>query len=747
MEGNDMGRYLKGKVKFLKIRYLVFCIFYIMGIIYTNKTVIAESFTETELEQEDDNGIWEEEFKPSNVDGPIFSMNAGFYTEEITLTITSKEHNSYVLYTLDGSIPSESNPLAKVYDKPIMIGEKALRETNSSYFCGTVIRAVVVLENGNTSDIYTNTYFVHPNIFEKYKLPVVSLTTEPANLYDYEIGLFNHIEERGREWEKTANFEFFTTEGARVLAQSIGIRLHGGASRSFPFKSFRLYARKEYDTNKKLEYDFFSNSLITARTKNGTAKEITSFKRLILRNGGNEGDAWDSTMFRDILIQSSMTNTNLDLQAFLPTVTFLNGEFYGIMNIIERQDEKYISAHYNVPEEKVAIYDFWYDENGAQQTELVSGRDKDLDFYHNMMAFIKNNDLSIEKNYLQVKEWMDVDNYIDYLVVQIYTGNTDWPGNNCRAWRVSTNYNSDAPYGLDGRIRWLLFDTDFGLGLYDSPVTKDTLSQALVEGKKDWPNQDGSTLLFRSLIKNEEFKEKFIIRFLDLVNTNFSEKEMNEKINILSPLYSTSMNEFKNRYYKMGDYEYNVERLRDYITKRVNAARFMLNGYFKLGRFYNLNIHIQDDSGKQLKGNIQINSIDLNNNSPIIDNGIWSGAYYDGVPTTIIAIPVEGYKFSHWLDEDNNIISKDAKYEISEVSAAFVTITLRPIFEKENLLPFINEKNDNVQEENNNTKSVMAYSENKLAKQSYYEVLSILIAIIIVFCIIYYLISKKKKHK
>jgi hypothetical protein len=757
MEGNIMGRFLEGASNVLTIRYLIFCFICVIGITNTKNIVLAESYLEKDLEHEDSSEEYideefleeefvEEKFNKGNIEGPIFSVSPGFYTEEINLTITSKDENSKILYTLDGSVPSESNPLAKKYDKPLIIGENAIRETNSSYFCGTVIRAVVVLDNGNTSDIYTNTYFIHPNIFEKYKLPIVSLTTEPVNLYDYEVGLFNHIEDRGREWEKPASFEFFTTDGTRVLAQSIGIRLHGGASRSFPFKSFRIYARKEYDTNNKFTYDFFSNSLITAITKNGTTENLTSFKRLILRNGGNEGDAWDSTMFRDVLIQSTMTNTNLDLQAFLPTIAFLNGEFYGIMNMIERQDEKYISARYDVPEENVAIYDFWYDENGVQQTELVSGKDEDLDFYHNIIAFIKNNDLSIEKNYLKVNEWMDLDNYIDYLIVQIYTGNTDWPGNNCRAWRTTNDYNRNAPYGLDGRIRWLLFDTDFGFGLYDSPVTKDSLSQALAVGIKDWPNQDGSTFLFRSLLKNEEFKRKFIIRFLDLVNTNFSEKEINDKINILTPLYNTSINEFKNRYYKMGDFEYNVERLRDYVSKRVNAARFMLNGYFKLGRFYNLNIRMQDVSGKQLKGGIQINSIFVNNDSLVIDNGIWSGVYYDGIATTLSAYPVEGYKFLHWMDGDNNIISTDAKYEINEVLAAFITVTLQPVFEKESSLPIIGYKNDNIQDINDNVEAVIASNEHTIVKRPYYEVIAILLLIIIVFCVVYYLISKKKKN-
>ena len=118
-----------------------------------------------------------------------------------------------------------------------------------------------------------------------------------------------------------------------------------------------------------------------------------------------------------------------------------------------------------------------------------------------------------------------------------------------------------------------------------------------------------------------------------MINTNFTEKEVVEKINILSPMYSTSVNEFKNRYYKMGDYDYNVETLIKYASERVDAARLRLNSYFKLGKLYRLDINMLDDSSKNIKGSVRINSILIDNDNSAIEKGIWRGTYYDGITT------------------------------------------------------------------------------------------------------------------
>lgn len=676
-------------------------------------------------------------FVPSTVKGPIFSNIGGFYTEAFKLVLSTEDKGSKILYTLDGSVPSSDNKASKEYRDPLVIGYKPLRDIDSDYFCATVIRAIVLNSNEEVSDVVTNSYFVHKDMHNKYKLPIISLTTDPYHLYDYESGLFNNLEERGREWEKPFYFEYYDKVGTKVLSQHVGARLHGGASREFPFKSFRIYARKEYDSKSKLEYDFFKDSMIKATTKNGVIEPIQSFKRLILRNGGNEGDAWDSSMFRDILIQSLMANTKLDLQAYCPTVAFLNGEFYGIINIQERQDEKYIASRYNVREEDVAIYDFWYDELGEQQVYMAAGEDSNLDFYLNMMDYINKNDLSNDLHYNKVTEWLDIENYVDYLIIQIYSSNTDWPGNNCRAFRIINEVNNDTPYGQDGRLRWLLFDTDFGFGLYNAPVNKDTLSDALKEGGTLWPNQDGSTKLFRSLLKNNSFKQYFITRFLDLINTNYSEKEVVKKIDGLSSLYESSIDEFKHRYNKMGDWNYTVLAMKQYAKERMNAARFMLNNQFKLGKYYTLEVELNDTNPSN--DSVIINTVTIDKNSLGVDEGVFRGVYYDKVITTLTAVSKEENTFLHWQDDDGSIVSTDATYIVKDVPSSFATISLTPVFKHSN-------KNSNEILNTENTIEVFGESSNISNQSITSYVLMILFVVIIILALFIVLVIINKKQ-
>src|SRR5699024_11829464 len=122
--------------------------------------------------------------------------------------------------------------------------------------------------------------------------------TDPDNLFDEETGIYTdeNATNRGSDWERPVHLDFFEADGNLALEQELGVRIHGGFTRSFNQKSLRLYAKSEYDSNEYMSYDFF-NGLGRMNGK-GSVKE---FKRLILRNSGND---WNQTMFNDALMQS-----------------------------------------------------------------------------------------------------------------------------------------------------------------------------------------------------------------------------------------------------------------------------------------------------------------------------------------------------------------------------------------------------------------------------------------------------------
>src|SRR5690606_22699971 len=139
------------------------------------------------------------------------------------------------------------------------------------------------------------------------------------------------------------------------------------------------------------------------------------YKRILLRNGGN---SLNSTFFQDAAIQAIASPLKVDRQAYRPTVLFLNGEYWGLINMRERYDDHYLARKYDLDGDNVDI---------LENTEPDEG---DADHYNAMISYIETHDLSNEEHYEEVKTMMDVDNFIDYQIIEIFSGNTDWPGNN-----------------------------------------------------------------------------------------------------------------------------------------------------------------------------------------------------------------------------------------------------------------------------------------------------------------------------
>ncbi len=221
------------------------------------------------------------DFVKSPLPDPVFSTEAGFYEEDILLTL-SVPKGFRICYTLDGSFPRPEAENAQFYEESLLLTDA--RSASKKVMAARVVRAVSVAENGSFGDCVTNTYFIGSGATAAYKVPVVSLAADEASLFDPETGIFVHYDESGREWERPFYFEYFDG-GERVSALQCDGRVHGGISREIDMKSLRLYARAEYDTQKNFKYDFFSGGTVPALDADG--QPIRKFKHLLLRGGGN----------------------------------------------------------------------------------------------------------------------------------------------------------------------------------------------------------------------------------------------------------------------------------------------------------------------------------------------------------------------------------------------------------------------------------------------------------------------------
>lgn len=502
----------------------------------------------------------------------IFSKHGGFYAEDFFLSLSHPDPETVIIYTLDGSEPDinnldgstyiykntypyspedsfgdflESSYKSNIYLNPIEITNRTdspdkLSQISSTVrnqyyfpespiFKGITVRAVAMKDNAYSDLIQTNSYFITPKGRDKYPLPVISFSLQENYLFDYYDGIYtagvdtdlwreqNPNEEmnwwnfpanyrrRGVDYEYPANFEFFPEESANsAINQIVGCRIHGGANRAQPMKSLRLYARSRYG-NSHLEHKIFPSL------------NDTFFKRLILRNSGND---YGLTYIRDAVMQSLISHLNFDTQAYQPSIVFINGEFWGIHNIRERYDKHYLNRVYGVNEDEIDLLELnaWVKEGDAFH-------------YYYMIDFILTNDISNNANYQHLSGLMDIDNFINYQISQIYINNTDWPGGNIDYWRKRTSeFMPDAPLGHDGRWRWLLFDTDYGFGYHggNDAYKFNTLEFATTPDGSGWPNPPWSTLLLRTLLENEQFKTKFIEKFeYHIINTFDTQRVLN----------------------------------------------------------------------------------------------------------------------------------------------------------------------------------------------------------------------------
>ena len=303
------------------------------------------------------------------LDPPEFSQESGFYKKAFTLDIKSKDNDKNIYYTLDGSEPNLNSNL---YSEAIEV-----KEVENS---GTIVRAKILGDDNKMSETVTKTYFTHKDIANRFNLPIFSIVTDPGNLFNKDIGIYTekNMEKRGSDWERPVNVDYFGSNGELKLTQNAGIRIHGNWSRVLPQKSFRLYAKSEYDSKDTFDNVFFDNL-----KKINSNEHIDSFENIILRNSGNDND---KTMFADGFMQELAKPINtFDTQAYQPTVIFINGKYFGIQNIRERLDEYYLENHYDIDKEDSVIL-----ENNAK---LYHGKNKDAYHYINMIKYIEKNDM------------------------------------------------------------------------------------------------------------------------------------------------------------------------------------------------------------------------------------------------------------------------------------------------------------------------------------------------------------------
>ncbi|MFO7668983.1 MAG: CotH kinase family protein [Bacteroidales bacterium] len=554
------------------------------------------------------------------------------------ITITAPDAVSPIYYTLDGTEPGkESNLYSGPFriDSTLQINAKAFK----TGFSGATSRASYILKSPGS-------------------IPVLSLELASDDLFDDEKGIYvqgsngvtgyciDYPANWNQDWEKPGRISMFEPDGRKAFSCNTGIQIGGGCSRGLNMKSFNLYLRDKYGYPS-IPYQVFPGS------------EIREFHRLKIRNAGTDNG---SMMLRDGINQLLFRDKiDMDLMNYRPAVIYLNSEFWGIYGIREFINEDYIYSHYGYKEDEYDLIKSPY-----SWMDIKVGNDS---AYRELYRYIISNDLAEQTNYSHLEELMDINEYINYNIAQIYLANYDWPSINTYIWKPHK----------EGKWRWILFDTDGSTNFdlfYDTYPSYNSLMHATIPMFEQWPNSEESTLFLRKFLENERFKNEFAQRTCTYIELLFHPDRVNRItdsiVELIDPYVDQTLQKWGQNIPELGwgramggsreKWEENIQLYKDFFMERPFYMQKYINEYCRFGGTYRLNLNTDRNS----HGKVFVNS-------NRIELPLGFGAdYFKNIPVKLFAVPDEGYAFYKWAEID------DPNAEIEYLSGQDATLT--PLF-------------------------------------------------------------------
>ncbi len=542
-----------------------------------------------------------------------FSLGGGYYSEKQIITVSLPENapsGAFMTYTVDGNVPKST-------DKKHTSSFEVTVLNDSS--CD-IIRVACFDKNGkNIGRVKTNTYIKSGS--KKTDAPyVVSIVTDNDNLYG-EKGIITNYLNSGKDWERVCHVEIFDKNGEEVISQDAGLRIFGGSSRSSAFKSFRLVARRDgyydemlYNGNGSFDYGFFDGRTVEVGETAG--QKLQRFDRLVLRNGGN--DSFLNSTNPENITNNRDAAANLFAMKYAPKVAsqascfvtlFLNGEYYGLLDMKEDIDEDYVSNMYGIADkENVTVVKSELDtsrgctlDHGDEVQcgrfcgawfyyEVDSGSQEALDNYIDMCKrAITCTEDKYEEVFTEVSSKIDLENFIQYTALNMFICNTDWAHNNLKLW-CYTGENTVADTYADGKWRFAMRDCDFAFGRYESQYllpelyTKadmDTFNFVLANyysGEYVYTENYADPLYLKGLLafclKNDSFRADFV-KYCELLASNEAESYLKDIFemhsDVLNPLVSDHLDRWRGNIessYSLRTWKKQMLKLNDWATKR-----------------------------------------------------------------------------------------------------------------------------------------------------------------------------------
>ncbi len=383
---------------------------------------------------------------------PKPNIKRGLFDAPFSLVLTNDLLGATVRYTTDGSEPTDTT--GQVYSSPLTIDKT------------TVLRAAAFMQDHLPSESITHTYIFldqvmvqpnnppgfpvgatvmagYPSDYEMdpeivndpaYKsqmkdalkaLPIISIVIKMDDMFGTVNGIYTHPLSRGPQWEKPCSMEFMPQDGNGFQANA-GIQIQGNAARDpqkQPKHPMRVVFKGAYGAST-LSYRMFPDS------------PVQVFDTLVLRADFNFSWLhWDTTQrrrgqrTRDSWMKDSMRAMGNLASHNRYTHLYINGVYWGIYDPSERPDGSFAAAYLGGQKE---------DWDVVNEGAAVDGG---MTAYNAMLAL---GNLSTTAGYNAMKVYLDMPQFIDYMLLHFYVGHEDWGRN--KNWYTMRPKNGSAGF-------------------------------------------------------------------------------------------------------------------------------------------------------------------------------------------------------------------------------------------------------------------------------------------------------------
>ncbi|MGC6427927.1 MAG: lamin tail domain-containing protein [Akkermansiaceae bacterium] len=540
------------------------------------------------------------------------SPSGGVFSEPQTISLSAKA--GQIHYTLDGREPSEDDP---VFTESFTI-------TSS-----TVVRARTIEAGKVPGPISTKSYLIG-EIFSK-DIPILSIVTDPATLFDDRIGIYLNQHEpnvgvgpavyKGKD--APGHLELFNADGSEGFVVNGSYRMGGENNWASHLQRAFNFSTKGKFGDDQLKYDLFPGSGIPVLTA------------LTIREGG---DDYGSGRINDpIFDRIAEGRLNVETNKSRPAEVYINGEYWGHYNIRDRWNENWFFQHYGTDNGEYDHISFEGTSESQANTENGT-RDTWFDFYD----FVRNNDLTDPTVWEFIESRMDVDSFIDFLAAESWGNNTSWTGNR-EVWK---------PHRPGTKWRWFIPDMD--------RTFRTTSSNELA----DMANREQ---MFKYLKANTRFKNRLAQRYSAHLATTFSNNRIFPIIDQMGAEILPSIARTRERWgntLTVPEYQSRIEGMKSFTRRRNNGAQKEIQNLFELSDPVPVTLAITGE------GNVEIAGLEVSPMQLLL---------FPSLETDIRAIPAPGFEFDYWIGIDGEASTTFTPENGTVLIAKFTPISNPPL--------------------------------------------------------------------